>query len=196
MRKLTEKTLVIATHNEGKLDEFKMLLAGRGLQILSAGALGLPEPEETGTTFLENATLKALAAAKASGHPALADDSGLCVAALGDQPGVQTARWGGPSRDFVFAMNRVQNELGAAQDRSARFVCTLVMAWPDGHTETVEGVCAGQIVWPMRGQGGHGYDPVFQPEGETQSFAEMPAEKKNEISHRAKAFAALTALLA
>lgn len=194
-RPFTEETLVIATHNKGKLLEFQELIGARVPHVLSAADLNLPEPEETGSTFLENATLKAVAAAKASGFPALADDSGLCVTALGGQPGVETARWAGPSRDFVMAMNRIHEELGDSKDRSAQFVCVLVLAWPDGHTETVEGRCTGKIVWPMRGTQGHGYDPVFLPDGEIRTFAEMDMKQKNAISHRARALAALEKLL-
>lgn len=161
--------------------------------IVSAGELGLPEPEETGETFLENAKIKAIAAAKASGHPALADDSGLCVHALNDQPGLYSARWGGEAKDFKMAMTRVNAELGDHPDRTAHFACVLVLAWPDGHTEYAEGRCDGTIVWPMRGDGGHGYDPVFQPAGETRTFAEMKAEEKHSYSHRGRAVEAIKA---
>lgn len=187
MRLFSDKKLVIATHNPGKLVEFRDLLAPFGVEVTSAGDLGLPEPEETGTTFHENAMLKALAAAKASGVPALADDSGLCVNALGGEPGLYTGRWGGPEKDFMKAMARVNDLLGDAKDRSAYFICVLALAWPDGHTETVEGRCPGQIVWPVRGNGGHGYDPCFQPDGETRTFAEMSLEEKHGYSHRGRA---------
>lgn len=186
--------LVIATHNPGKLEEFRELLAPFGVRVSSAGERGLPEPEETGATFHENAAIKALAAARAAQLPALADDSGLCVTALGGRPGLHTARWCGPQKDPVQAMRRVQDELGAAADRSAYFICVLALAWPDGHVETVEGRCNGQIVWPMRGAGGHGYDPCFVPDGDTRTFAEMPLADKHGYSHRGKAIDALKAL--
>ena len=198
MRRLGSETLVIATHNAGKLKEIGALLAPYGLQCISAGSLGLPEPAETGTTFVENALIKARASAEASGLPALADDSGLCVAALGGRPGVYTADWAETpkGRDFVLAMTRTWDALEAAKapyPRRAQFRCTLVLAWPDGHDEVFEGVVAGQCVWPMRGDQGHGYDPIFQPEGFDVTFGEMDRWEKNRISHRADAFAKLVA---
>jgi XTP/dITP diphosphohydrolase len=153
----------------------------------------LPEPEETGTTFLENAELKARAAALAARLPALADDSGLVVPALGGAPGVYSARWAGPEKDFRVAMERVQRELGGSPDRRACFICALAMAWPDGHVESFEGRVDGTLVWPPRGSRGFGYDPMFLPEGGTLTFGEMEPEAKHKISHRARAFAQLTA---
>jgi XTP/dITP diphosphohydrolase len=188
--------LVIATHNSGKLREFAELLARFPVEPLSAGGLGLPEPDETGTTYAENARLKADAAARASGLPALADDSGIEVDALGGAPGVHTADWaetpGG--RDFVQAMTRTWGELearGAPEPRTARFRCTLVLAWPDGHDEVFEGAVEGRVVWPMRGDRGHGYDPMFLPDGHCVTFGQMDPGLKNRISHRARAFARL-----
>lgn len=188
-RRLTRGTqIVLATHNAGKLAEFRTLLAPTGITLVSAGELGLPEPEETADSFAGNAALKAVAAARATGMPALADDSGFCVAALAGQPGVYSARWGGPERDFMMAMTRVNDLLGAAADRRAAFVAVLCLAWPDGTTRDVEGRCDGLAVWPPRGTGGHGYDPIFQPEGSDLTFAEMAAGEKNRISHRGRAF--------
>lgn len=183
--------LIVATHNKGKVAEIAGLLGDYVREFPSAGDLNLPEPAETGTTFLENATIKALAAAQATGIPALADDSGLCVNGLGGQPGVYTADWLGPQRDPVVGMQRVQNELGDASDRSAYFVSVLVLAWPDGHIEHVEGRVDGTLIWPVRGAGGHGYDPMFVPEGFDRTFADMSLEEKGRISHRGRAFAQL-----
>jgi non-canonical purine NTP pyrophosphatase (RdgB/HAM1 family) len=187
-RKVTVMTpwprLVVATHNQGKLREFRDLLAPYVDVVTSAGELGLPEPEETGMTFAENALLKARAAAQLSNSVALADDSGLCVTALEDAPGIYSARWAGPGKDFSVAMQRVHTELGSAKDRSAHFICVLALAWPDGTTETIEGRVDGHMVWPPRGHKGHGYDPVFVPQGESRTFAEMNEEEKNAISHR------------
>jgi len=194
-RKLTETKLVIATHNKGKLAEFRDMLTPFGKDVVSAGELGLQEPEETGADFRANALIKAHAAAQASGLPALADDSGLCVTALKGDPGLYSARWGGPEKDFVMAMTRVHNELGTSADRSAHFICVLALVWPDGHEEIVEGRCEGQIVWPLRGTKGHGYDPCFQPDGEDRTFGEMDADEKHALSHRGKAMAALMKLL-
>lgn len=195
--------LCIATHNAGKLKEFRELFEPFGLELVSAGELGLPEPEETGTTFAENALLKAHAAAQGSGLPALADDSGLCVAALGDAPGVYTADWaekqpfeGGPGRDWYMAMGKVEGklaELGPDADRSAWFICTLALVWPDGHEEVFEGRVNGTLAWPPRGRMGFGYDPVFVPLGRAQSFAELDPAEKHAISHRADAFRKLVA---
>lgn len=196
MRKFTERTLLIATHNAGKLDEFRQILAPYGITVASAKEHDLPEPEETGTTFVENASIKAHAAAEATGLPALADDSGLEVAALNGAPGVYTADWAETptGRDFVMAMEKTHTALreeGAAQPWKARFCCTLVLAWPDGHEEVFEGHVAGELVWPRRGKDGHGYDPMFQPEGETRTFAEMTPQEKNARSHRGAAISAL-----
>ncbi|MGE4350774.1 MAG: RdgB/HAM1 family non-canonical purine NTP pyrophosphatase [Bdellovibrionales bacterium] len=185
-RHFDSDTLIIATHNLGKLAEFKALLSPYVHKILSAHDMGLPMPQETGSTFAENASLKAFAAA-ASGAPALADDSGLCVHALGDNPGLFSARWCGNSRDPMIGMEKIQAELGDKQDRSAHFICSLVLAWPDGHSEVVEERCDGQIVWPPRGDNGHGYDPIFQPDGQDMTFAEMTDKQKEAISHRGKA---------
>lgn len=186
MRRFTGQRLVIATHNPGKLKEFAALLAPYVAQIVSAGDLGLPEPEETGTSFTENAVLKARTAAQAAQAPALADDSGLCVAALGGRPGIHSARYaeGPQGKDFPRAMEKLHNELGSTTDRSAYFACVLALAWPDGHMETIEGRVDGQIIWPPRGTGGHGYDPAFVPNGHQQTFAEMDEAQKNAISHR------------
>jgi XTP/dITP diphosphohydrolase len=176
--------LVIATHNPGKLREFAEMLAAHVKNVASAGDLGLPEPEETGTTFAENAILKAQAAAKASGSIALADDSGLCVNALGGAPGIYSARWGGPNKDFVAAMKRVHDELGDSTDRSAHFICVLALAGPDGELELFEGRLDGHIIWPPRGDRGHGYDPFFVPTGHDRTCAEMEGVEKHAISHR------------
>lgn len=193
MRKLKEKKIVLATHNKGKLEEIKDLLAPFGVEVVSAGELGLAEPEETETTFVGNARIKAHAATKATGLPALSDDSGITVDGLGGAPGVYTADWAETpnGRDFEMAMQRTWAALEAAKaplPRTAQFRCTLVMAWPDGHDEVFEGLMAGQIVWPMRGNQGHGYDPIFQPDGYDVTFGEMDRWKKNKISHRADAF--------
>jgi XTP/dITP diphosphohydrolase len=189
--------LVAATHNAGKLEELRTLLAPYPVEVLSAKELGLAEPEETEETFVGNARIKAHAAAKASGLPALADDSGIEVDGLGGKPGVHTADWAalpGGGRDFVQAMERTWAALEAAaakEPRVARFRSTLVLAWPDGHDEVFEGAVEGRCVWPMRGRQGHGYDPMFQPDGQPLTFAEMDPAEKNRISHRARAFARL-----
>lgn len=195
-RRFTGDKLVIASHNRGKLEEFSSLLAPLGVTCVSAGDLGLPEPEETEDTFLGNARIKAHAAALASGLPALSDDSGLTVDALDGAPGVFTADWAQTpqGRDFRMAMAKTWSHLEylkAPYPRSAQFRCTLVLAWPDGHDEWVEGVAPGQLVWPGRGVEGHGYDPIFQPEGQIRTFAELSAAEKNAISHRARAVSAL-----
>lgn len=187
--------LLVATHNAGKLDEFRQLLAPLGVQVTGAAELGLAEPEETGTTFLENARIKAQAAMAATGLPALADDSGLEVDGLGGAPGVYTADWAeGPGgRDFLRAMTRVHDELiarGAARPWTGRFRCTLVLAQPDGAERVFEGAVEGELVWPVRGALGHGFDPMFVPEGRGRTFAEMTAAEKNAISHRGRALAA------
>lgn len=191
--------LVIATHNRGKLEEVAALLAGRPVELVSAADLGLPEPAETEDTFIGNARIKAHTAVAATGLPALADDSGIEVDALGGAPGVHTADWAerpGGGRDFVHAMERTWAELEkvhAPEPRTARFRCTLVLAWPDGHDEVFEGKVEGRCVWPMRGTQGHGYDPMFQPDGHEETFGEMDRWEKNRISHRAAAFEALLA---
>ncbi|MBT3789322.1 MAG: RdgB/HAM1 family non-canonical purine NTP pyrophosphatase [Alphaproteobacteria bacterium] len=197
-RKFTGNKIVVATHNAGKVVEIGALLEPLGTQTVSAGELGLPEPEETGLTFKANAELKALAAATASGLPALADDSGLAVAALNGEPGIYSARWaeteGG--RDFGHAMQSVENELQArgatsADKRAAYFVAALTLAWPDGHTETFESHFHGTLVWPPRGNNGFGYDSMFQPDGYDITCGEMDPDQKHAISHRAMAFAQL-----
>lgn len=185
--------LLIATHNAGKLEEIAHLLAPYGVQAVSAGDLGLPVPEETEATFIGNARIKAHAGAKASGLPTLADDSGLTVDALGGAPGVYTADWAETptGRDFGLAMARLQRELdavGAAEPRTGQFRCTLVLALPDGRDQVFEGMMPGRIIWPPRGDQGHGYDPVFQPDGHQMTFGEMNRWEKNLISHRADAF--------
>ena len=190
-RKLLPGTLIVASHNPGKVREIRDLLALFGIEPVSAGDAGLPEPEETETTFRGNAELKALAAARGSGLPALADDSGLSVHALGGDPGIYSARWAGPEKDFNLAMRKVHEALGDAEDRSAHFTCALSLAWPDGHVETFEGHVHGTLVWPPRGEKGFGYDPMFVPEGHTISFGEMEPQAKHAMSHRALAFAQL-----
>ncbi|MBS1015829.1 RdgB/HAM1 family non-canonical purine NTP pyrophosphatase [Acetobacter persici] len=181
--------LVLASHNAGKLAEFSTLLADFGVTVLSAGDLNLPEPEETATTFAGNAAIKALAAAKATGLPALADDSGLCVSALGGAPGIYSARWAGPDKDFPAAMARIEDGIGS-DERDAWFICVLCLAYPDGTTRSFEGRVDGSITWPPRGDKGHGYDPIFTPTRENRTFAEMEEAEKNAISHRARAFQA------
>ena len=185
--------LVIATHNPGKLVEIADLLRPHGLAVVSAGELGLAEPEETAADFVGNARIKALAAAAASGMPALADDSGFCAAALDGRPGVHSARWAGPKKDFSAAMTRVNNEIGDDADRRAWFVAALCLAWPDGHTESFVGRVDGTAIWPPRGALGFGYDPMFLPAGGAQTFGEMQPEAKHGVSHRARAFAPLLA---
>lgn len=192
-RRLVPGRLVIASHNAGKVREIADLLAPFGMDVVSAGTLGLPEPEETEDSFAGNAALKALAAARGAGLPALADDSGLAVHALGGRPGIHSARWGGPARDFHAAMARVMREIGDGADRGADFVCALALAWPDGHVEGFEGRVAGTLVWPPRGERGFGYDPIFVPEGDTRSFGEIDPDEKHRMSHRARAFAKLVA---
>lgn len=203
--------LVIATHNSGKLAEFRELLARFPLELVSAGELGLPEPDETGTTYAENAAIKALAAASASGLPALADDSGLAIRALWGAPGIFSARWAGPAKDFNAAMERVEAELQARlatspHDRRAAFVAALCLAWPTGETVDVEGSSHGHLVWPPRGSLGFGYDPMFLPDGHARTFGEMSADEKHGVewgadghatglSHRARAFGELMTAL-
>ncbi|MEQ8357421.1 MAG: RdgB/HAM1 family non-canonical purine NTP pyrophosphatase [Kiloniellaceae bacterium] len=187
--------VVLATHNKGKYRENAALLAPHGLEVLSAGDLGLPEPEETGASFQDNAVLKARAACAATGLPAIADDSGLDVPALGGQPGIYTARWAGPGRDFFVAMTRVYEELGDNPDRRGFFVCNLSVAWPDGRTASFEGRLEGTLVWPIRGARGFGFDPMFQPRGHDVTFGEMDRAAKEAMSHRALAFAKLSEAL-
>ncbi len=197
-RKLTPGKLIIASHNQGKVREIRALLDPFGIEPVSAAELDLPEPEETGTTFAENALLKARASAEGANCVALSDDSGLCVTALNNAPGVYTADWaeaasyeGGPGRDWYMAMGKVEGklaELGPETDRSAYFICTLALAWPDGHSEIFEGRAQGNLIWPPRGTLGFGYDPVFQPLGFDQTFAELDPQQKHDMSHRADAF--------
>lgn len=191
-RSLSGQKVVIATHNKGKLEEFAELLAPYGVSAVSAGELGVSEPAETETTFEGNARIKAVNACAATGLPAIADDSGLCVDALNGDPGVYTADWAGPARDFSQAMRLVEEKLAAKgattpEQRRAAFMCTLVVRWPDGAERIYVGKAAGQLVWPPRGALGHGYDPVFMPDGETRTFAEMTHAEKNRLSHRGRA---------
>ena len=201
-RKLPPGRIVAATHNPGKVRELEALLGDIGFSPVSAGALGLPEPEETADTFRGNAELKALAAAKGAGMPALADDSGLACDGLSGAPGIYSARWAGPAKDFALAMRKVEDGLRAETtedgevDRRASFICVLSLAWPDGHVESFEGVVRGQLVFPPRGTRGFGYDPIFVPEGEIETFGEMDPDRKHAMSHRAVAFAKLRAFLA
>ena len=180
--------LVVASHNPGKVREIDDLVAPFGIEAIPAVALNLPEPEETGATFEANARLKALAAAEASRLPALADDSGFCVSALGGRPGVHSARYAGPAKDFADAMTRLNEELGGRADRRASFVCVLALALPDGQCQTFHGEVMGLAVWPPRGDWGFGYDPMFQADGHDLTFGEMAPEAKHAISHRAHAF--------
>lgn len=202
-RKLSGR-VVIATHNAGKLAEMRDLLAPHGVDAVSAGELGLPEPEETGTTFIANAKIKALSAALLAKLPAISDDSGLCVAALDGAPGIYSARWAGPGKDFAHAMEKVEAALRERDafepaDRRAWFVSALCVAWPDGHTEEYEGRVDGILVWPPRGDAGFGYDPMFLPDGHARTFGEMTAVEKHGLpplglglSHRARAFVMLS----
>jgi XTP/dITP diphosphohydrolase len=183
--------LVIASHNPGKMREIADLLRPLGIGTVGAAALGLAEPDETGTTFAENAALKARAAARAANLPALADDSGLAVAALDGAPGVYSARWAGPEKDFAIAMRKVEDALKGKADRRASFVAALALAWPDGSCDVFEGKVEGTLVWPPRGAKGFGYDPIFVPVGHTITFGEMEPAKKHTMSHRARAFAKL-----
>jgi XTP/dITP diphosphohydrolase len=187
--------LVVASHNPGKVREIVDLLAPLGIVPVGAAELGLAEPDETGATFAENAALKARAAAAASGLPALGDDSGLVIHALGGAPGLHTARWAGPDRDYAAAFARIERELAGRQDRRARFVATLALALADGTVELFEGTVDGILVTPPRGANGFGYDPVFEPEGTGRTFAEMPPEEKRRFNHRARAFAKLVSRL-
>lgn len=190
-------TLVVASHNQGKVREIKDLLAPFGIVTKGAAELGLPEPEETETTFAGNAALKARAAAKASGLPALADDSGLAVTALGGAPGIYSARWAGETKDFSFAMQRVERELKkkGAQDFSAKFVCALALAEPGKEPEIFEGEVHGRLLFPPRGTRGFGYDPIFVADGMSETFGEIEPARKHAMSHRARAFAKLVAAL-
>lgn len=198
-RKLEAGKLVIASHNAGKVREIQELLTPFGMEVVSAGDLNLPEPDETGETFQENALIKSEAAAKAAQLPALADDSGLAVTILGGAPGIYSARWAGPRKDFQLAMKKVQDAISefdtieVKADRSAAFICALSITWPDGHSEVFEGRVNGQMVWPPRGEKGFGYDPTFQPDGYDITFGEMEPAAKHEISHRADAFKQLVA---
>ena len=198
MRKFTGNTLVIASHNKGKLREISKLVSPFGVTTVTAASFGLPEPEETEDTFVGNARIKAHFAARETGLPALSDDSGIMVDALGGAPGVHTADWAETpnGRDFPMAMAKVWNMLedqNAPEPRTARFCSTLCLAWPDGHDEVFEGKVEGRIVWPMRGDSGFGFDPVFLPAGESETFGEMDPDKKHAMSHRAEAFAKLVA---
>lgn len=185
--------LIVASHNAGKVYEISSLLAPFSTEIISAGDLGLTEPEETGTTFIANAELKALAATRAANAVALADDSGLAVAALNGAPGIYSARWAGPEKDFDMAMRKIEAEIGHATDNSAKFVCALALAWPDGHCESFEGTVSGTLTFPQRGDKGFGYDPIFIPDSFDITFAEMSPAKKHSLSHRADAFSKLVA---
>ena len=192
IRKLNNQQIVIATHNKGKLEEFAELLKPHGVTTFSAGGLGLAEPEETEDNFRGNARIKALFAMTHSGLISISDDSGLCVDALNGDPGVYTADWAGPTRDWSMAMRLVEEKLQAAgavnpEQRRGQFRCTLCVMWPDGVERYYEGVAPGTLVWPPRGELGHGYDPVFVPDGQDKTFAEMTHDAKNKISHRAKA---------
>ena len=193
MRKFTGDTLLVATHNAGKLEEIATLLKPYGVKVVGAAEMQLEEPEETETTFVGNARLKAHAVARATGLPALSDDSGIEIDALDGAPGVYTADWAETEtgRDFIMAMTKAHDWIvakGATPPWTARFCCTLVLAWPDGHDEIFPGTAEGEIVWPMRGTNGHGYDPIFQPNGYNLTFGEMDRWEKNKISHRADAF--------
>ena len=191
-RQFTEDKLIIASHNPGKVREIGELLGSFGVEVVSASDLNLPEPEETGETFVANAQLKSEAAAKAGRLPALADDSGFALTALSGAPGIYSARWAGPAKDFGLAMSTCEEMMRGTEDRSAKFVCALALSWPDenGSVETVvfEGAVSGEFTWPPRGDNGFGYDPVFIANGQTMTFAEMEPSGKHAISHRANAF--------
>ena len=192
-RSFSHDELVIASHNDGKLREITALFTGRPFRVTSAKTYDLPEPEETEDSFLGNAALKARATAAATGKPALADDSGLVVPALNGAPGIYSARWAGPDKDFIMAMQKVESSLAATggHDRRAHFICALVLCWPDGHEEGFEGRIDGTLVWPPRGDRGFGYDPIFVAEGHEMTFAEMEPQEKLAMGHRARAFARL-----
>lgn len=201
MRKLESRKLLVATHNAGKLEEMRQMFAPFGVEVVGAADFGLPEPEETETSFAGNARIKARSAMELSGLPVLADDSGITVDGLDGAPGVYTADWAKTpdGRDFMQAMRRTWEELearGVPEPRTAQFRATLLMMWPDGHEELFEGIAPGRLVWPPRGVAGHGYDPIFVPDGHDRTYAEMSAEEKNAISHRADAFRKLSAILA
>lgn len=187
-RQFTEDRLIIASHNPGKVREIGELLGSFGVEVVSAGDLGLPEPEETGDTFVANAKLKSEAAATAGQLPALADDSGFALAALQGAPGIYSARWAGPEKDFGQAMATCEEMMRGAEDRSAKFICALSLSWPDGETVVFEGTVSGEFTWPPQGDKGFGYDPVFVPEGHNMTFAEMEPAEKHAMSHRANAF--------
>lgn len=193
MRKFTDRKLLVATHNAGKMEELRALFAPHGIELVSAAEMQLPEPDETEDSFVGNARIKAQAAMAATGLPVLADDSGICVDGLDGAPGVYTADWAETptGRDFVQAMTRTWSELEARnvpEPRRAQFHATFVLLWPDGHEEIFEGIAPGRLVWPMRGKEGHGYDPIFVPDGHDRTYAEMSEDEKNSISHRARAF--------
>jgi XTP/dITP diphosphohydrolase len=192
-RRFNGGPLIVASHNQGKVREIRELLAPFAVEVLSAADLGLPEPDETGDTFIANAELKARAAATVAGHPALADDSGLAVAALNGQPGIYSARWAGPGKDFALAMRRIERELEGLADRRAKFVCALSLAWPDGHCDSFAGEVHGVLTFPPQGAKGFGYDPIFIADGHDVTFAEMEPAAKHAISHRARAFQKLVA---
>jgi XTP/dITP diphosphohydrolase len=198
-RRFAGTRLVLATHNQDKVREFGALLAPLGIEVVASGTLGLAAPVEDGDSFAANARIKAHAAAEASGLPALADDSGLAVRGLEGRPGVHSARWAGPGNDFRPAMARVRDELARrfgsfeAADRAAAFIAVLCLAWPDGHEELAEGRVEGQVVDPLRGEGGFGYDPMFQPDGHSRTFGEMPPAEKHALSHRGRAVRQLLA---
>ena len=198
-RRLVTARLIVASHNAGKVREIAALLSPLGIEAVGASALGLAEPEETGDTFIANAALKVRAAAEASGEPALADDSGLVVPALDGAPGIYSARWAGPGKDFRVAMDRIEAELATrgveTVGAAAHFVCALSLGWPDGHCETVEGRVDGTLTFPPRGQHGFGYDPIFVPNGHGRTFGEMPPEEKQPLTHRARAFEQIAAYL-
>ena len=198
-RRLAAARLIVASHNAGKVREIAALLDPLGIEAVGAAALGLAEPDETGETFIANAALKARAATDASGEPALADDSGLVVPALDGAPGIFSARWAGPAKNFRVAMDRIETELAArgreTTGAAAYFVCALALAWPDGHCETVDGRVDGTLTFPPRGGHGFGYDPIFVPDGHARTFGEMPAEEKQPLTHRARAFEQLAAWL-
>ncbi|KGJ09465.1 RdgB/HAM1 family non-canonical purine NTP pyrophosphatase [Paracoccus sphaerophysae] len=201
MRKFEGRKLLVATHNAGKLEEMRQMFAPLGVEVVGAADFGLPEPEETETSFAGNARIKARSAMELSGLPVLADDSGITVDGLDGAPGVYTADWAETpdGRDFMQAMRRTWEELearGVPDPRTAQFRATLLMMWPDGHEELFEGIAPGRLVWPPRGVAGHGYDPIFVPDGHDRTYAEMSAEEKNAISHRADAFRKLSAILA
>src|SRR5688572_19123022 len=191
------KTLLLATHNQGKVAEFRDMLGGLVEDIKSAADFALPEPDETGTSFIDNAILKAKSARRATNLPCLADDSGLAIDALNGEPGIYSARWAGECKDFRYAMQQVHDKLnGNVNGQKARFVAVLALTLPEGKTELFEGVVEGALAWPPRGTNGHGYDPIFVPEGHDRTFAEMDAAEKNELSHRARAVEQLAAYLA